>query len=108
MRIFFQGTVADLNGIFYAIAESKVAGDVELNRSEVQYSGGKILFAQVFYSACFFDLACNGRSVIRGNFKLFNNNSFYSNSKVRDVAGIKRSNYPLIVATDENILVCGY
>jgi hypothetical protein len=85
-----------------------MAGDVELNWSEVQYSGGKILFAQVFYSACFFDLACDGRPVIRGNFKLFNNNSFYSNCKVRDVAGKKRSNYPLIVAMDENILICGY
>ena len=35
MRVFFQGAVADFNGIFHAIAETKMAGDVELNRSEV-------------------------------------------------------------------------
>ena len=73
MRVFFQGAVADLDGVLHAIAESKMAGDIELNRSKVQHGGGKILLAQVFYSACFFDLRRDGRPVIRGNFELFNN-----------------------------------
>jgi hypothetical protein len=73
VRVFFEGTIADFDGVFDTVAETKMARDIELNWSEVQYGGGKILLAQVFYSACFFDLSGDGRSVIRGNFELFNN-----------------------------------
>lgn len=45
--ILFQCLVADLNGVLNAIAKSEMAGEIENDRSKIQNSRGKILFAQV-------------------------------------------------------------
>jgi hypothetical protein len=58
--IFFQGAVADLDGIFHTVAKAEVAGDIENHRAEVEYGRGEILLAQILYASRFLDLAGNG------------------------------------------------
>ncbi len=52
--IFFQGSVADFNGIFYAVAETKVTGDEKSDRSEIEYGRRKVLLAQILYPSYVF------------------------------------------------------
>jgi hypothetical protein len=57
--VFFEGAVADLDGIFHAVAKTEVAGDIEDHRAEVEYGRGEILLAQILYASRFLDLAGN-------------------------------------------------
>jgi hypothetical protein len=54
--VFFDGFVADLDGVLYAITKSKMPCDVKNNWAEVECRWREILLAQVLDSPCFFDL----------------------------------------------------
>lgn len=56
VRIFFEGTVADLNRVLDTVTKTKMAGEIKLNRAEVEQRGREVLFAQVFRTARFFYL----------------------------------------------------
>lgn len=73
IRVLLQRLIADLYGIFNAIAEAKMASDVEPYRSEIKLRRRKILLPRVSYSSRFFDLSCNGGSVVFGDIKFLNN-----------------------------------
>jgi hypothetical protein len=49
-----------------------MAGQVELNRAEIQHCRTKILLPQIFKPALLFHFTGNGRPVVGGNIKLFN------------------------------------
>lgn len=49
--VLLKGLIADLDCIFNAIAESKMAGQVKDYGTKIQHRGRKILLAQVFYSS---------------------------------------------------------
>jgi hypothetical protein len=49
--IFFQCSVADLDGIFDAVTKSEMAGEIKNNRTKIENGGGEILLPQIFYAS---------------------------------------------------------
>jgi len=70
-RIFSYCSVADLNCILYAIAESEVPGDDKLYLAEIQNRGIKVFFPDIVISPFFFDFSNYGRLIIFGNIEFF-------------------------------------
>jgi hypothetical protein len=58
--VLLQCAVADLNGVFYTIAESKMTGDIKAYRAEVNKNRGEILLSRIKGSARFFYFSGNG------------------------------------------------
>lgn len=54
-RIFLQGLIADLYGVFHAVAETEMAGEVNDDRPEIQPGGCKILLSQILKPADLLD-----------------------------------------------------
>jgi len=72
-RIFSYCSVANLNGILYAIAESEVPCDDKLYLAEIQNGGIKVFFPDIVISPLFFDFPNNGRLIIFGDIEFFDN-----------------------------------
>jgi hypothetical protein len=71
--VFFNGLVTDFYGIFNSVAKSEMAGEIKCYGAKIEYGGGKILLAQVFNAPDLFNPASQGRPVVCGYVKLFNN-----------------------------------
>jgi hypothetical protein len=72
--IFFQGPVADLDGVFHTITKTEMPGKKKLHRPKVKNGRRKILLAMVFGFARFFYSSGDGRSVVNRYFKFLNGN----------------------------------
>jgi hypothetical protein len=46
-RIFVECAVADLNGVFYSVAKSKVAGEIKCYGAEIETAGAEILLSGI-------------------------------------------------------------
>src|SRR5690606_14820863 len=71
IRIFLEGFVRDLNGVFYSIAKSKMPGDVKPHQTKIKQCGLKIFFPWVDYFSGLFEFANDLRAVLFRNIKLF-------------------------------------
>jgi len=70
-RIFSYCPVTDLNGIFYAIAESEVPCDDKLYLAKIQNGGIKVFFPDIVISPLFFDFSNNGRLIVFWDIEFF-------------------------------------
>src|SRR5699024_4975655 len=70
LRIVGNRIVGDVNGIFDAIAEAKVAGHQKAHGTEIQYTGLQILLAGINDLVGIFHLANNRRMVDFGDIEL--------------------------------------
>jgi hypothetical protein len=75
VRIFLKRFVTYLDGVFHAIAESKVPGDIKFNRAKIENRRCEVLLPKIIQSSGLFDSASNCRPVVRWNLKFLDNES---------------------------------
>ena len=68
--IFFDGAEGDLDGVFDAVAETEMAGEVDVQGAEIEQGGGEVFFQLILLPAFVFNGSYEGAAIGDGNVEL--------------------------------------